>query len=175
MSSGAAGAAAARRRRYSASASARGAALPIIGFLGRDGGTLGALVDLPLVVASNETARIQEAHIFIGHVLCAQIEQQLGVEARVLSMASVKPLDVDAIVAAARETDAIVTVEEAISTGGLGGAVAETVVAVHPVPMAMLGFPGFCGTGSSDYLIEKAGMSPAGIAAAARGVVARKR
>ena len=98
-----------------------------------------------------------------------------GVEARVLSMASVKPLDVDAIVAAARETDAIVTVEEAISTGGLGGAVAETVVAVHPVPMAMLGFPGFCGTGSSDYLIEKAGMSPAGIFAAAKAAVARKR
>jgi D-sedoheptulose 7-phosphate isomerase len=50
-----------------------------VGFLGRDGGRLGAMVDLPLVVASNETARIQEAHIFIGHVLCAQIEQQLGI------------------------------------------------------------------------------------------------
>jgi transketolase len=98
-----------------------------------------------------------------------------GISARVLSMASVKPLDVDAIVAAARETGAIVTVEEAIATGGLGGAVAETVVTELPVPMAMLGFPGFCGTGSSDYLIDKAGMSPEGIAAAARGVVARKR
>jgi transketolase len=98
-----------------------------------------------------------------------------GIEARVLSMASVKPLDAEAIVAAARETGAIVTVEEAISTGGLGGAVAETVVAEYPVPMAMLGFPGFCGTGSSDYLIEKAGMSPAGISAAAKAVVARKR
>jgi D-sedoheptulose 7-phosphate isomerase len=50
-----------------------------IGLLGRDGGTIGALVDLPLTVASNETARIQEAHIFLGHVLCAQIEQQLGI------------------------------------------------------------------------------------------------
>jgi transketolase len=98
-----------------------------------------------------------------------------GISARVLSMASVKPLDVDAIVAAARETGAIVTVEEAIATGGLGGAVAETVVIVHPVPMAMLGFPGFCMTGSSAYLIDKAGMSPEGIAAAARGAVARKR
>jgi transketolase len=98
-----------------------------------------------------------------------------GIEARVLSMASVKPLDVGAIVAAARDTGAIVTVEEAIATGGLGGAVAETVVTEHPVPMAMLGFPGFCGTGSSDYLIEKAGMSPGGIAAAATALVARKR
>ena len=97
-----------------------------------------------------------------------------GIETRVLSMASVKPLDVDAIVTAARETGAIVTVEEAISAGGLGGAVAETVVTEHPVPMAMLGFPGFCGTGSSDYLISQAGMDPESIAAAARTVVARK-
>ena len=66
------------------------------------------------------------------------------------------------------------TVEEAIATGGLGGAVAETVVANHPAPMAMLGFPGFCGTGSSDYLNEKAGMGPAAIAAAVRTVMARK-
>jgi transketolase len=98
-----------------------------------------------------------------------------GVEARVLSMASVKPLDNEAIVRAARETGAIVSVEESLATGGLGGAVAETVVAEHPVPMAMLGFPGFCGTGSSSYLIDKAGMTPEAIAEAARGVLARKR
>ncbi len=98
-----------------------------------------------------------------------------GIEARVLSMASVKPLDTEAIVKAARETGAIVTVEESLATGGLGGAVAETVVAEHPVPMALLGFPGFCGTGSSSYLIDKAGMTPEAIAEAARGVVSRKR
>jgi transketolase len=97
-----------------------------------------------------------------------------GIEARVLSMASVKPLDTAAIITAARETGGIVTVEESLATGGLGGAVAETVVAEHPVPMALLGFPGFCGTGSSAYLIDKAGMSPEAISEAAKGVVARK-
>ena len=51
----------------------------VIGYLGRDGGRLGPIVDLPVIVASNETARIQEAHIFLGHVLCARIEQKLGV------------------------------------------------------------------------------------------------
>ncbi|MHB1009352.1 MAG: hypothetical protein ACYC1E_09020 [Propionibacteriaceae bacterium] len=40
--------------------------------------------------------------------------------------------------------------------------------------MALLGFSGFCSTGSSEYLIDKAGMTPGGIAAAARGVIARK-
>jgi transketolase len=97
-----------------------------------------------------------------------------GISARVLSMASVKPLDVDAVVKAARETGGLVTVEEALSAGGLGGAVAETVVTRHPVPVALLGFGGFCSTGSSEYLVDKAGMTPEGIAAAARGVVARK-
>ena len=58
----------------------------------------------------------------------AELLAVAGIEARVLSMASVKPLDTGAIVDAARETGAIVTVEEAIVGGGLGGAVAETVV-----------------------------------------------
>jgi D-sedoheptulose 7-phosphate isomerase len=50
-----------------------------IGLLGRDGGKLAPLVDLPIVVPSDETARIQEAHIFLGHVMCALIEKELGV------------------------------------------------------------------------------------------------
>jgi D-sedoheptulose 7-phosphate isomerase len=50
-----------------------------VGLLGRDGGSLATLVDLPIVVPAQETARIQEAHIFLGHVLCALIEKALGV------------------------------------------------------------------------------------------------
>jgi len=107
-------------------------------------------------------------------IAAAELLAAEGISARVLSMASVKPLDVDAIVSAAQETGAIVTVEEAIATGGLGGAVAETVVTEHPVPMAMLGFREFCTTGPSEYLIDKAGMSPEGIAEAAKRVIARK-
>jgi D-sedoheptulose 7-phosphate isomerase len=50
-----------------------------VGFLGRAGGQLAAMVDLPIVVASDETARVQEAHIFLGHVMCVLIEHGLGV------------------------------------------------------------------------------------------------
>ena len=50
-----------------------------VGLLGRSGGQLASMVDLPIIVASEETARVQEAHIFLGHVLCALIEQGLGV------------------------------------------------------------------------------------------------
>jgi D-sedoheptulose 7-phosphate isomerase len=58
---------------------ARQLGIYVVGFLGRDGGKLGPLVDLAVTVASEETARIQEAHIFLGHVMCARIEQRLGV------------------------------------------------------------------------------------------------
>ena len=91
-----------------------------------------------------------------------------GVEARVLNMATVSPLDREAVEAAARETVAIVTVEEHTVHGGLGSAVAEVVVATHPVPVKILGFPGvFAPTGSAAWILEHFGLTPAGICGAA--------
>jgi len=58
---------------------ARAAGIRVIGLLGRDGGSLRALCDVAIVVPSATTARIQEAHIFIGHTLCAMVEEALGV------------------------------------------------------------------------------------------------
>ncbi len=57
---------------------ARERGLQVIGLLGRDGGALRALCDLAVVVPSDSTARIQEAHAFIGHTLCGLIESTLG-------------------------------------------------------------------------------------------------
>jgi transketolase len=95
-----------------------------------------------------------------------------GVEARVLNMATVAPLDEAAIVAAA-EAGPIVTVEEHVVRGGLGGAVAEVVATRHPVAMRILGFPGFLPTGSAEWLMEQHGLTADGIAAAARDVLGR--
>ncbi|RCW24127.1 transketolase subunit B [Ciceribacter lividus] len=98
-----------------------------------------------------------------------------GIEARVLNMATVRPIDVAAVVAAARETGAIVTAEEHSTFGGLGSAIAEVVVAEAPVPMRILGVPGiFAPTGSAEFLLDEFGMSPAGIAEAAKTLIARK-
>ncbi len=97
-----------------------------------------------------------------------------GIKARVLNMASINPLDTESILAAA-ETGAIVTVEEASVRGGLGGAVAETLVQHTPAPVEMVGFPGFVPTGSVEWLFDHFGLSPAGIAAAARKAMARAR
>ena len=94
-----------------------------------------------------------------------------GVSARVISMPTVKPLDVEAVLSAARETGGIVTAEEATSAGSLGGAVAETVVQNHPAKMRILGVPEFAPTGSAGFLLDRYGMSAEGIADAARGVI----
>ncbi|HSW05543.1 transketolase family protein [Aquabacterium sp.] len=89
---------------------------------------------------------------------------QLGIQARVINAASVKPLDETTILAAARETRGIVTVEEAVVQGGLGSAVAELVSQVHPTPMRIIGVTGFAPTGSASYLFEHFGLTAANIA-----------
>ncbi|MCO5732156.1 transketolase family protein [Rhizobium sp. SSA_523] len=98
-----------------------------------------------------------------------------GIEARVLNMATVRPIDVESIVSAARETGAILTAEEHSVYGGLGSAVAEVVVAEAPVPMKILGVPGiFAPTGSAEFLLDEFGMSPEAMAKAAEELMARK-
>src|SRR5947209_2134173 len=59
---------------------ARAGGMRTLGLLGRDGGKLRELCDVPIVVPSTSTARIQEAHSFIGHTLCGLVEQALGVD-----------------------------------------------------------------------------------------------
>jgi D-sedoheptulose 7-phosphate isomerase len=61
-----------------ASEGARAAGIHVLGLLGRDGGALRSLCDVAIVVPSATTARIQEAHIFIGHTLCGMVEQALS-------------------------------------------------------------------------------------------------
>lgn len=103
----------------------------------------------------------------------ADLLAERGVSAAVLAMPTLKPLDVDAVVAAARTTGRIVTVEEGL-TSGLGGAVAEVVVQHHPVPVRMLGVPDvFAPTGSAGWLMDHFGISAEGVAAAAGDLLGR--
>lgn len=98
-----------------------------------------------------------------------------GIEARVLNMATVRPIDAKAIMAAVRDTGAILTAEEHSVYGGLGSAIAEVVVAEAPAPMKILGVPGiFAPTGSAEFLLDEFGMSPAAMAEAAKDLIARK-
>ena len=91
-----------------------------------------------------------------------------------LNHATINPLD-QAALSDAAATGAIVTVEEASVRGGLGGAVAEWVVANQPVPVEVMGFDGFQPTGSVQYLFDRSGLSAAGIAARTRRAIRRKQ
>ena len=83
-----------------------------------------------------------------------------GIGARVLNMSTIKPLDEDAILAAAEETRGIVTAEEHHLTGGLGGAVAELLAVKRPTPMRLVGMPDeFAVVGPTDRIRARYGMS----------------
>ncbi len=83
-----------------------------------------------------------------------------GILARVLDMHSIKPLDTQAIIDAAKQTQAIITVEEHSIHGGLGAAVAEVVVQHHPVPVKIIAVPDqFAVHGNSPELFEYYGLN----------------
>jgi transketolase len=99
-----------------------------------------------------------------------------GIECRVLNMHTLKPLDKDAIERAARDCGAIVTAEEHQIHGGLGGAVAEAVVAAHPVPMELVAVHDRFGrSGKQDELMAAFGIKAPDVIRAAERVLARKR
>jgi transketolase len=107
----------------------------------------------------------------------AELLASEGIAARVIDMHTIKPIDRDLLVRAARETGLIVTVEEHTVLGGLGGAVAETLAGAQPVPMVILGIPDAYAeyVGPYDEHLRRYGIDAAGIAASARSALAKKR
>lgn len=121
--------------------------------------TLRQGADVTIAATGTVVSRALEA----AEVLAAE-----GVDARVLAVPTIKPLDEDALVAAARETAGIVTVEEAL-VSGLGGAVAELLARRAPARMRMVGVDDtFAPTGSVEWLLDHFGITAAGVAQAAR-------
>lgn len=95
-----------------------------------------------------------------------------GIDVRVIDIHTIKPIDEEAIVKAAKETGAIVTAEEHSVIGGLGSAVAEVVVKKAPVKMAMVGQQDTFGeSGKPDELRKKYGMTAEDIVAAVKKIV----
>lgn len=96
-----------------------------------------------------------------------------GASARLLSLPVVKPLDEETVLAAARETGRIITIEEGTVKGGLGGAVAELTAQRCPVPVRRLGVPDeWAPTGSEAWLMDHWGISAEGVVAAAHELLA---
>jgi len=98
-----------------------------------------------------------------------------GISARVINLHTIKPIDRDTVIKAARETGAIVTAEEHTTMGGMGSAIAEVVVSACPVPMKMVGVQNRFGlSGEPEELFKYFGLTAADIVKAAREVLAMK-
>jgi len=101
--------------------------------------------------------------------------RQEGINARVINAYSIKPLDEAAVIAAAKETGAIVTIEDHLRVGGLGSAVAELLVKSCPIPMETIGVDDMFGeSGSSNELFKKYGLTVENIMQSSRKVLQRK-
>ena len=126
----------------------------------RDGG------DVTLVAVGNMACRALDA---------AQMLAKEGIEARVLDMHTLKPLDVETLRDAARDTGCMVTAEDHNVIGGLGGAVVEALASEWPVPVERVGIQDvFAQSGEWTELLEHYGLTASGIAEAARKVMQRR-
>ena len=99
-----------------------------------------------------------------------------GINARIIDMHTIKPLDNEAVIRAARETGAIVTAEEHSVIGGLGGAVSELLGEEYPVPVVKLGvYDTFGHSGPAPKLLDEFGLRASNIAEKAKKAVAMKK
>jgi transketolase len=123
--------------------------------------------DVTIVACGVEVGRAVEA---------AQILSETGINARVVNMATIKPIDTALLKRCAKETGAIVTAEDHNIYGGLGGAVAEALAQTKPCPMEFVGVRDtFGASGEPEELAAAFGIDARAIAEAARKVIARKK
>ena len=99
-----------------------------------------------------------------------------GIDARIINIHTIKPLDEEIIVKAAKETGAIVTAEEHSIIGGLGSAVCDVTAAKCPVPVLKIGVNDTFGkSGPANELLDKFGLRAVNIVAAAKEAIALKK
>jgi len=115
--------------------------------------------------------------LMVGMALDAAADlAQEGIQARVVDLHTIRPLDTETISAAARETGAIVTAEEHLLQGGMGSNVARLVAGTHPVPMRFVGLEDvYVESAAPDDLLKKYKLTSDDIASAARKVFQAKK
>jgi transketolase len=107
----------------------------------------------------------------------ATLLKEKKIDAMVINVHTVKPLDVETLAAAAKATGSIVTVEDHSILGGLGGAIAEAISEKYPVPVHRLGVPDVWGGSSrnSDTFLKEFGLTPDQIATSAEHAVKKRK
>ncbi|MEA5066104.1 MAG: transketolase C-terminal domain-containing protein [Christensenellaceae bacterium] len=126
--------------------------------------------------AGNDVTLIASGAVMVAEALkAAELLQASGVSARVLDMFTIKPLDAEAVLCAARETGAIVTAENHNVINGLGSAVADVLATKGYAPLEKIGVQDQFGeVGPLDYLKERFALRAEDIAQAALRAIARK-
>lgn len=104
----------------------------------------------------------------------AELLARDGTSARVVNMHTLRPVDQEAIVAAARDTGAIVTAEEHYIHGGLGSTVSQVVARCQPVPIEIVALEGYSESGKGEELMVKCGLTPERVKRAAEAALRRK-
>jgi len=134
--------------------------------------TLGKIATLR---AGTDVTLVCSGLMIPGTLEAARILAGKGISARVLNMHTLKPVDETTLVEAARQTGAMVTVENHSVLNGWGSAVCETLAAFCPVPVLRIGVQDHFGeVGSTDFLLEKYHMTPPYIVEAAQQAIALK-
>ncbi len=128
------------------------------------------------VVEGDDVAIIATGLMVNEAIIAAETLAAEGIHARVINMATIKPIDREAIVAAAKETGAIVTAEEHSVIGGLGSAVSEVICETVPVPVVRVGVNDMFGrSGPAKELLKLYGLSAETIVDKAKAAVAMKK
>jgi len=113
-----------------------------------------------LLKEGNDITIIATGHMVWESLQAAYQLEKEGIQARVINIHTIKPIDEEIIIKAARETKAIITAEEHQIMGGFGSAVAEVVVKNHPIPMDFVGMnDSFGESGKPSELMEKYGLT----------------
>jgi len=128
------------------------------------------------VLAEGEDVTIVATGIMVEQALAArELLAERGIRARVVNMATIKPIDTALLIECAEKTGAIVTAEEHNVIGGLGGAVCEALADCRPVPVLRVGVEDQYGrSGKVPALLEAYGLTPENIAAKAERAIALK-
>jgi len=134
--------------------------------------TIGKAIEL---IEGTDVTLIGTGLLVAECIRAAEALEAEGISAAVLDMHTIKPLDRDAIVNAARKTRAIVVAEEHLVDGGLGVRVAQVVAETHPAAMEFIGVNNtYAESATPDQLLDKYGLRAVNVAAAARRAIARK-
>jgi transketolase len=128
-----------------------------------------------LMREGSEVSLVNTGHLLWKTLQAAELLAEQGIEAEVLHMHTVKPIDREALVASAAKTGAVVTVEEHSIVNGLGSAVADVLTAELPTPQERVGTKDMFGlSGTMNELLDYFGLRAANIVEAAQQAISRK-